>query len=89
MTKTEIETPTSAPPKKKRNPHAVQTAVLGSLKNQRVSIRLLDGTEIGGTLRAADVYTLALQPDGAECVDLLYKHGVSTVRPAPTEEAPQ
>ena len=72
----------AATPKPKREPHRVQVAVLGALKNRRVTMRLLDGTEVCGVLRAVDTYTLALQADGSETVDLWFKQAVASVRAA-------
>lgn len=74
-----------ATPKPKREPHRVQLAILGALKDRAVSVRFLDGSELAGTLRAADTFTLAVQEAGAEAATLVFKHGIAAVKAA--EEA--
>ena len=70
----------AATPKPKRDPHRVQLAILGALKDKPVCVRLLDGTVLAGTLRAADMFTLAVQEPGAEKTTLLFKHAIASVR---------
>jgi len=77
------DAPQAAATAKKRDANGVQRAVLGSLKDQDVSLTLLSGETIRGTLRAADTFSLAVQIDGEQAARLYYKHGVSSVRAAP------
>ena len=75
-----------ATPKPKRDPDRLQRALLTSMKDVSVVVTLLDGSELSGTLRAADRYSLAVQEDGKNHVCAVYKHAVACVRPA--QEAP-
>lgn len=43
-------------------------------------MRLLDGSEVTGVLRAVDTYSIALQPEGSETVDLWFKQAIACVR---------
>jgi sRNA-binding regulator protein Hfq len=58
----------------------VQQDWLAPARGQRVSVRLLDGKILAGTLVDSDQYCLALVlPDQAVPV-LLFKHGISALR---------
>ena len=45
----------------------------------RVTVRLMDGTEICGRIRSFDRYALVVEHDESDV--LLFKHAVATIRP--------
>lgn len=54
-----------------------QDAWLDARRGQAITVRLLDGKTLVGTLVAWDVYTLHLAVSGRDAPTLVYKHAVA------------
>jgi host factor-I protein len=63
-----------------RQPQELQTAFLAGMLNQTVTVYLINGIKLTGTLKQHDLFTLQLQ--GVEGVDsVVFKHAISTIAP--------
>ena len=60
--------------------HSVQSAMLQAMVGRRVSLTMLDGSTLDGTLKAADTFTLAIREPGKQAPTLVYKQCVAMVR---------
>lgn len=67
-------------PPPKQNPHALQNAFLADMLDRVVTIYLLNGVKVVGTLKQFDQYTLLLQ--GTNDPLLVFKHALGTLQPA-------
>jgi host factor-I protein len=67
-------------PAGKRQPQELQTAFLSDMLDRMVTVYLVSGIKLTGTLKQFDQYTLLLQ--GADGIDsLIFKHATSTIIP--------
>ena len=73
--------------KTKRDPHAVQTRILGAMRGQAVRVHLFTGETVYGELLAHDTYALGLRVDGQDKPVLIFKHGVVMIDWAPDDAA--
>ena len=66
----------------------LQDAVLNQLRRDRVNLTvfLMNGFQLHGTVRAFDGYTVVLETDGKQ--QLIYKHAISTIIPPRPIEIP-
>lgn len=61
-----------------RQPQELQTAFLTDMLDRMVTVYLVSGIKLSGTLKQHDQFTLLLQ--GADGIDsLIFKHAISTV----------
>ena len=52
----------------------------------RVTVRLMDGTEVRGRIKSFDRYALLVERDESDV--LLFKHAVATIRPSASPGPP-
>ena len=63
-----------------RQPQELQTAFMDGIFDQVVTVYLINGLRLTGTVRQHDAFTLLLQDtDGIDA--LLFKHAISTILP--------
>jgi len=62
--------------KPKRDPHAVQSRILGAMLRHTVRVHLFTGEVVTGEALAFDTYALGLRVDGQDKPVLIFKHGV-------------
>ena len=77
----ESKAPETNGQKPKRDPHAVQSRILGAMLRHTVRVHLLTGEVVTGEVvtgeaLAFDTYALGLRVDGQDKPVLIFKHGV-------------
>ena len=69
-------------PGERQNVSNLQDVFLNGARRERlrVTVRLMDGTEVGGRIKSFDRYALLVEHDESDV--LLFKHAVATIRPS-------
>jgi host factor-I protein len=72
-----------------RGAPGIQDGFLNHLRRERavVTVLLTSGAKLTGRIKSFDRYALLLESEGQE--QLLFKHAIATVTPAPPVGAPQ
>jgi host factor-I protein len=76
----EAKSDSAAPDRAKANPHELQLAFLKAHLNKPITVSLISGIRLTGTLKQFDTYSLLLSGDAGD--NLIFKHAISTLRPA-------